>query len=188
MIFPCSITHVLDEEAQDLCKIVTPFGKFKYLCFPMGIKVSQDILQVVMEDVIRGLSDVELYIDDIGIFSNSYDEHMRATEEVLKHLNEYGFTVSLFKFKWDVKETDCIGHWITPTGIKLWKKRSMRFSNCSHLCHWRNCVISSGLPISIVICGLVVLTFCSPYQHTRDVKCLFGRRRCNDRLIRSKQS
>ena len=37
--------------------------------------------------------------------------------------DEKGFSINLLKCKWGVQETDFLGHWHTPHGIKPWDKK-----------------------------------------------------------------
>jgi hypothetical protein len=63
-------TFELDEESQDLCTIITTYGEYKYLRLPMGFKCSPDIAQAIMEYVLSDIKDADVYIDDVGAFSN----------------------------------------------------------------------------------------------------------------------
>ncbi len=42
----------------------------------MGLKCSPDYAQEVMENIFCDVTDSEVYINDIGAFSNSWEEHM----------------------------------------------------------------------------------------------------------------
>jgi hypothetical protein len=60
----------LDKESQDLCTIITPIGKYKYLRLPVGLKCSPDIAQAAMENVLSDIEDADVNIDDGGAFSS----------------------------------------------------------------------------------------------------------------------
>jgi hypothetical protein len=79
-------TFELDKKSQDLCTIVTPLGKYKYLIIPMGLISSPDIAQAAMENVLSDINDAGIYIDDVGAFPNDWDHHVKLLATILRQL------------------------------------------------------------------------------------------------------
>ena len=87
-------TFKLDKESQDLCTICTPFGLYKYARLPMGLKCSSDFAQATMENVLRDIEDADVYIDDVGAFSNTWESRIKLIDGILCRLRENRFTIN----------------------------------------------------------------------------------------------
>jgi hypothetical protein len=74
----------LDSDAQKLCTIVTPFGKYQYLRLPMGVSFSPYIFQEKMSDFMQHLNFVRTYLDELLVIScSTFEDHFKKLECVL---------------------------------------------------------------------------------------------------------
>jgi len=76
----------------------------------MGVKISPDVAQSIMEEIFKGL-DLEIYIEDIRYWSNgTFEEHMKVIDKILQHLADNGLKCNPLKCAWAIKETDFLGY------------------------------------------------------------------------------
>ena len=90
----------------------------------MGVLESPNIAQEFMENLLQDLlEEIVVYINDILVTNHSQSSHLCLLNKVLACLKDAGFSVNPLKCEWAVKEIDFFGYWMTPTGIKPWKKK-----------------------------------------------------------------
>jgi hypothetical protein len=108
-----------------------------------------------MENILSGIDTADVYIDDVGVFSSSWQVHLALLDTILRHLCDNGFTVNPLKCEWAVQETDLLGYWFMPHGLKPWKKKINAILHMDHLC---TTTISLAALIFIATCGQDVRT------------------------------
>ena len=70
-------TMRLDPRSQDICTIITPWGKYKYLRLHMDIMCAPDILQEKMSNIMEVLEFVRTYLEDLLCLSKGhFNEHL----------------------------------------------------------------------------------------------------------------
>ena len=102
-------TFELDDESKDLCTFNTPYGLYRYRVLPLGVAQSPDFCQETMEHVLQGVMDADVYIDDIGCFGKSWQQHLQVLEQVMTRLQDNGFSVNPRKCEWAVQEANFLG-------------------------------------------------------------------------------
>ncbi|KAL7477275.1 LOW QUALITY PROTEIN: hypothetical protein ACHAW6_003085 [Cyclotella cf. meneghiniana] len=83
----------LEEYTQDLCSFITHFGKYK---LQMGLECSPNISPSIMESVLAGIDDADVYTNDASGLSQTWDHYIKLLGE-LHCIHENGFTINPLK-------------------------------------------------------------------------------------------
>jgi hypothetical protein len=98
------------EESKQYAAFCTPFGLFNFKRTHFGLKTSPSLFQSVMQKVLGGLEEFcGVFIDDIIIFSDNWEDHLKHVRIVLTRLLKAKLTVKLSKCFFAVNEIDYLG-------------------------------------------------------------------------------
>ena len=84
-----SYHHIaLDKDAIKKTTFVTHFGKYEYLKVPFGLAQVPSYFQNLMNKVLNGHNFTLAYLDDIIIFSETAEQHLKHNQIVLNRLRK----------------------------------------------------------------------------------------------------
>lgn len=113
----------LTDKSSKLCTVATPFGRYRFLRLPYGIKSAPEVLQQEIDTLIDGIEGVRGYMDDIMIYGSTQEEHDSRLIEVLERARKLNFKFNKKKLQLSVPTIKYLGHQITPKGIEIHKAK-----------------------------------------------------------------
>lgn len=111
---------------------VTQEGHFQWTCLPFGLKTAPAIFQRIFTNIIRKhkLSTFTVnYIDDILIFSKSFEEHISHLSQLLEAIMKEGFRLKLSKCTFALDSVQYLGHIIQHNSISPIKDNLISIQN-----------------------------------------------------------
>ena len=99
----------------------TCYGTFKFSRLPMGLKTSPNSFLLLMDRVLNGLSfrSTLCYLDDVLIFSETFEQHMQDLQEVFSRFSQAGLKLSSQKCKFVQRKCLFLGSEISSAGIHV---------------------------------------------------------------------
>lgn len=88
---------LLTERASKISAFVTPDHFLEYTVMVFGMCNAPATFQRLVNSVLSGLSNCNAYLDDLIVYTHSWEEHVQVLEQVFAHLAGANLTLNLAK-------------------------------------------------------------------------------------------
>ena len=108
----------------------TRHGLSEYLVMPFGLTNAPATFQHFMNHTLRGLLDknVECYLDDIVIYSETLEEHVQHVRAVLDRLKQQNLYAKISKCDFHKSSVHWLGYVVSHNGLAMDRKRRMLYA------------------------------------------------------------
>ena len=107
----------LDGESKKFVVINTHKGLLRYTRLPFGISAAPGIFQIVMDNILQGITVVMVYLDGILITGSTVSEHLQSLETVLDRLAKAGCHIKKNKCTFMSSFVIYLGHKVDSAGL-----------------------------------------------------------------------
>ena len=108
----------LDEESSKLTTFNTPFGRYRFLRAPFGIKSIPEMYQRRMSEIVEDIEGVAVIVDDILVWGSTVEEHDKRLKLALDKLRQNNVKLSESKCEFRKDQIDYVGHNLSSEGLK----------------------------------------------------------------------
>ena len=97
------------------------YGIYEYLVMPFGLTNAPATMQKIINKILQSYLDrfVIIYMDDILVYSNTKENHVKHVKMILSALKQKNFKIKTKKCKFHVQEIKFLGFVITPGNIQM---------------------------------------------------------------------
>ncbi len=109
----------LTEVSKEKTAFTTPFGLYHFNTMPFGLHGAPATFQRLMDQILRGTQDyAAAFMDDVVIYSRTWEMHPQHLREVLSRLREAGLTARPSKCRIAMREVNYLGHVVGGGKVK----------------------------------------------------------------------
>ena len=108
----------LDENACEKSAFVTTDGHYEFKVMPFGMVNAAATFTRVMRKLLAGIDDLVNLIDDILIYTETWEKHLEVLREVLTRIRKANMTIRPTKCHLGLEEIEFLGHVVGKCSIK----------------------------------------------------------------------
>ena len=106
-------------EDKEKTAFISPNGLYQFVTMPFGLSGAPATFQRMIDSIVRGTgSFAGVYLDNIVIYSEDWESHLKHLEEIFRRLSEANLTIKMKKCVFAAQDCVYLGYKIGCGGVK----------------------------------------------------------------------